>query len=115
MALEKPLATFRNVVAVKRNQELPPDQQRPLIRMFTALLPIGVWAELEELLDDMQYMEGLRDGDETWSQRQKAVHALIEAGRNYYAAELEEARQYKAALEGMESSPAAEAQEQQDR
>ena len=41
--------------------------------MFTALLPIGVWAELEELLNDMQYMEGLRDGDETWSPRQKGA------------------------------------------
>ena len=82
--------------------------------MFTALLPIGLWAELEELLNDMQYMEGLRDGDETWSPRQKGVHALIEAGRNYFA-ELEVAREYKAALEGIDSSPAAEAQASQDR
>ena len=49
------------------------------------------------------------------SMRQKFVGAMIIATQEYYALELAEAREYKAVLDGMESSPAAGAQEQQDR
>ena len=114
-AVEQPLSKVRNIVTAKLNEELPPDEQKPMVEMFTAMLPLEVCTDLEALLDVMEYMDGVRDGDTTWTLRQKAIYALIEAGRNYWQDEIVKAREYKAALEGMEASPAAGAQEQQDR
>jgi hypothetical protein len=59
-------------------------------------------------------MEGIRDGDRTQSMRQKFFGAMIVATQEYYALELADAREYKAALKTMETSPAAEAQASQD-
>src|SRR5438045_9237481 len=74
-----------------------------MVEMFTALLPIDVCAELAELLDVMEYMDGVRDGDTTWTLRQKAMHALIIAGREHYGSELEQARMYRAAKESLDA------------
>lgn len=115
IALKQPLSKVRNCVQAELNKELPRDEQKPMTQMFTLLLPEDTLDELNVLLDDMQYAEGVRDGDTTRSLRAKAMDAIVKGARQFYEQELAEAAEYRAALEGMESSPAADAQEQLDR
>lgn len=115
VALKQPLAKLRNVVTAKRNENLPPHERKPMTQMFALLLPDDTYEELNELLDELEYAEGVRDGDMTRTLRQKAMDAIVKGARQFYQQELAEAIEYRAALQEMESSPAAQAQELRDR
>ena len=67
----------------------------PLHELFSIKLSEKTVDELEELLDVMTYMEGIRDGDRTHTLRWKAFNAMIIATTQFYAVELAEAMKLK--------------------
>jgi hypothetical protein len=102
-------ATSKSVAAVKRvvqetlNMDLAPDEQKEVTQLLAINLPASMVAEFEELMEIGICMEGIRDGDRTQTMRQKFFGVMIVATREYYAVELADAMQYKAAQEANEN------------
>jgi hypothetical protein len=114
VALTQPLSKVRNVVTARRNETLPPHEQKPMVRMFALLLPEDTCDELNELLDEMEYAEGVRDGDMTRTLRQKAMDAIVKGARLFYQQELAEAAEYRAAKEAFDARTGVEADEDEE-
>jgi hypothetical protein len=113
-ATTAPVAVVRNKVQAKLNTKLPPDERRPMLKMFAINLPEATVSELEELLEVMCYMKDIRDGDNTQTMRQKAMSAMIWATQQFLAEELSEALEFQKAKEGLGDSPAAEVSEEEE-
>jgi hypothetical protein len=105
-ARTQPAAVVRNRVQAKLNENLPPDEQRPATALFAINLSLDIIDELEELLEEMIHLEGIRDGDSAHTMRQKAMGAMVYATRQFFFSELEEARNLRAAKEGLHNWPA---------
>jgi hypothetical protein len=110
-AMTESVVAVRNRVQAKLNESLPADEQKPATAMFAINLPLETIDDLEELLEIMVHMEGVRDGDTTLSMRQKSFHTMIWATKQFLAEELAEALQLKRAKEGIHDSQAGTAQE----
>jgi hypothetical protein len=95
--LEETLPVVRRKVQAKLNMNLPADEQREATVLFAINLPESTRDELEELLEIGIWMEGIRDGDQTQSMRQKFFAVMVVATQQYYAIELADALQYKKA------------------
>lgn len=108
-ATTKPVMAVRNQVRAKMNENLPQQEQKPMLQLFAINLPTETAERLEALLEVMIYMDGIRDGDNTLSMRQKAITEMIRATDEYFAQEIGEAIKLKAAAEGVSASPAAAA------
>jgi hypothetical protein len=113
-ALKDTVPIVKQKVQARLNAALPADEHVEHNATFVIALPISTLRALEQLIQEGIWMEGIRDGDRTQSMRQKLFGAMIVATQEYYALELADAREYKAALKTMETSPAAEAQASQD-
>ena len=111
MAKTEPVVVVRNKVQAVLNQELPKDEQKPMLKLVAINVPEAYAAEFEEDMEVGTYMEGIRDGDSTQSMRSKVFHAMLIAFREYYAQELSAALKLMKAQGGVHDSPAAEAQE----
>jgi hypothetical protein len=102
-ATSKSVAAVKQVVQETLNMELPPDEQKEATQLLAINLPVSMIAEFEELMEIGIWMEGIRDGDRTQTMRQKFFGVMIVATREYYAVELADAMQYKAAQEANEN------------
>lgn len=103
-AIEDPVPVFRRRVQEKINQTLPEEERRePLILFSRNLLPETV-ALIEEVEEDGQFMEGIRDGDTSVSLRNKLHHAVWTFFAAAHAEEIAEGRKYRLALETKEQT-----------
>jgi hypothetical protein len=111
MAKTEPVMAVRNKVQAVLNQELPPDEQKPMLKLLAINLPEETVQRFETLMEVMVYMEGIRDGDNTQTMRAKAFNAMLWSTEQYLAPELAQADKLRKASEGVYDSPAASAQE----
>jgi hypothetical protein len=110
-AVTEPVMAVRNKVQAMLNQELPKDEQKPMLKLLAINLPEEHVTQFEQLMEVGVWMEGIRDGDNTQTMRAKVFHAMLVSFEEYYAPELCEALKLMKAQGGMHDSPAAEAQE----
>ena len=111
MAKTEPVMVVRNKVQAVLNQELPADEQKPMLKLLAINLPEETVQRFETLMEVMVYMEGIRDGDNTQTMRAKAFNAMLWSTEQYLAPELAQAEKLRKASEGAYDSPAASAQE----
>jgi hypothetical protein len=111
MAKTEPVMVVRNKVQAVLNQELPPDEQKPMLKLLAINLPEELVLDFEELMEAGVWMEGILDGDDTQSMRAKVFQSMLISFREYMAPELAEGLKYRKAKEGIHDSPAASGQE----
>jgi hypothetical protein len=105
-ATTQTVAAFKQVVQKKLNEDLPPDERKPMLVLFAINLPAEMVDEYEETLEVMMYVDDVRDGDNTQSMRMKAMGVILFGARQYFAPELAEALKLKKVAEGVHDSPA---------
>ena len=114
MAKTERVMVVRNRVQQILNQDLPKDEQKPMLKLLAINLPEEMVAEFEELMEVLGYTDGARDGDTTQAIRVKAFNLLLIAGREYWSMELAQAMKLMKAEAAAHDSPAEEAQEDED-
>ena len=85
MAKTEPVMAVRNKVQAVLNQTLPPDEQKPMLKLLAINLPDDYVAMFEELMEIGVYMVGIRDGDNTQTMRAKVFHSMLISFREYMA------------------------------
>jgi hypothetical protein len=111
MAKTEPVMVVRNRVQAVLNQELPADEQKPMLKLLAINLPEELVLQFEELMEDGIWMVGIRDGDDTQTMRAKVFGTMLISFQEYMAPELAEGMKHRKAKEGIHDSPAASAQE----
>jgi hypothetical protein len=111
MAKTEPVMAVRNKVQAVLNQDLPADEQKPMLKLLAINLPEEYVQEFERLMEVGVHMIGIRDGDNTQTMRAKVFHSMLVSFREYMAPELAEALKYMKAKRGLDDSPAASAQD----
>ena len=107
-AMEDALPVVRRRVQEKLNESLPPEQRKEPVMLFARNYPPEVIEAFEELEADGVYMEGIRDGDASLTLRAKFMFAMVCFFREAHEAELEEAREYRSAMQSKNSKEVAE-------
>jgi hypothetical protein len=103
-AQEEPVEKVKQRVQEKINMHLPPEDRKEILVLFAINLPPEVRDAIEELLEEMIWMEGIRDGDKSVSLRAKAFMALVANFRANFAVELAEAVHYRETHENAEQT-----------
>lgn len=114
MAKTEPVMLVRNRVQAILNEELPKDQQKPMLKLLAINLPENLVQEFEKLLEVLGHTDGARDGDDTQTIRHKAFNLLLIGAREYWALELADALKRMKAEAAANDSRVAEAQEGED-
>ena len=110
MAKTEPVMVVRNKVQAVLNQELPADEQKPMLKLLAINLPEELVQEFEELMEVMGHTDGARDGDNSQTIRAKAFKLILIGAQQHWAQELGEALVRMKAEAGVDDSPAAAAQ-----
>jgi hypothetical protein len=98
-ATSRPVTAVRQLVQETLNLDLPPDEQQEAVVLFARNFRPSVIARYEALEERAVWMEGVRDGDRTLTQREKFFLALISNFEANFDEELRDADQWRAAHE----------------
>jgi hypothetical protein len=114
MAKTEPVMVVRNKVQQILNQDLPKDEQKPMLKLLAINLPEQYVQEFEELIELLGHTEGARDGDSTQAIRAKAFNLMLIGAAEYWAQEIAAVMREMKAEAATHDSPAAQSQGWQD-
>jgi hypothetical protein len=110
-ATTETVMAVRNRVQAVLNQELPADEQKPMLKLLAINLPEDLVDDFEQLMEVLAYTDGARDGDQSLTIRAKSFKLILIGAQQHWAQELAEALKRMKAEAGVNDSPAACAKE----